>query len=121
MSVTAVLSVPSIEPELPFWAALGFSPSVTVPRGDVLGFAILTDGCAEVMLQSGDSLADDVPEVAPGLGQTLLYVHVPDLDAAATAVSGAPVAVERRTTFYGAHELGVRTPSGHVVLLSQHG
>ena len=118
--ITTVLSVPSIEAELPFWTSLGFEVTATVPQEDVLGFCILVRASITVMLQSAASLAADVPAVAPGLGGTLLYVDVPDLDAAVAAVPDAPVVVPRRTTFYGADEIGVRTPSGHVLLLSHH-
>lgn len=118
--ITPVLAVPDLAAELPFWAALGFEATVTVPHGDGLGFAILGNGTLELMLQSRASLADDIAGAAEGLGSAMLYVDVPDLGAAAAAVEGAPVVVPRRTTFYGAHELGVRTPGGHVVLFSQH-
>lgn len=120
MKLTPILAVPALEPEIPFFEALGFQVVDTVPLGDVLGFAILVRDDLRLMLQSQASLGDDLPAVAPGLGGSLLYVDVPSLDTAAAALAKAPVVVPRRTTFYGAEEIGFRSPAGHVVLLSQH-
>jgi hypothetical protein len=35
------------------------------------------------------------------------------------ALAGYPVAMPRRTTFYGMHEFGVREPGGHWVTFAQ--
>ena len=44
-----------------------------------------------------------------------------DLEAAWELTAGAPVVVERRKTFYGADEFGVREPAGNVVMFSKQG
>lgn len=121
--ITAVLVVPTVEPSLPFWeTALGFARVAEVPHGEALGFAMLVRDGVEVMLQSEASVRDDlqVPPGAPVSGtSTALFIEVSDLDAVATAVADYPVVVPRRTTFYGMHELGVREPGGHLVMLAQ--
>lgn len=50
---------------------------------------------------------------------TALYIEVNDLDAIEELVAGAPVVINRRKTFYGAEELGVREPAGNVVTFSK--
>lgn len=118
-----VLVVPAIEPSLEFFRQrLGFKVTIEVPHGDALGFAALEKDGIEVMLQTRESIRADMPGVAgAGAGEkTFLYVEVADLDAAIAAVAGAPVVLERRRAFYGADEIAVREPGGHVVCLAAH-
>ena len=119
LKITPILDVGSIEAEMPFWVdRLGFECVAQVPDGDTIGFAILKKDGSELMLQSTRSLKADLG-TAPG-GSALVYVCVPDLDEAEQAVGGAEIVVPRRKTFYGAHEIWVRSPGGHVVGLSQY-
>lgn len=121
--ITAVLPVPSVEDSLPFWEAVGMARTVEVPHGDALGFVILAGHGVELMLQSHLSIADDMPSLAGEAidAKTLLFIEVEDIDAIARALAGQPLAFERRTTFYGATEVGYRTPGGHVVTFAQFG
>ena len=82
-AVTPVLAVAAIEPVLPFWQALGFELTVQVPHGDAIGFAILSDGELQLMYQTYDSIAGDVPAIAVEArkGPTLLFVKVTDMKA----------------------------------------
>jgi len=121
--ITAVLPVASVEASLPFWEAVGLARTVEVPHGDVLGFVILAGHGLELMLQSHASIADDVPAIAAEAadGKTLLFIEVEDIDAIERALAGQPLAFPRRTTFYGATEVGYREPGGHVVTFAQFG
>lgn len=118
---TAVLCVEEIEPVLPFWMdRLGFEKTAEVPHGDRLGFVILQRGGVEIMYQTRDSVAEDVPLLAgTPMGGTLLFVQVDDLDEVARALDGIEPVVPRRKTFYGADELIVREPAGNVVTFAQ--
>jgi uncharacterized glyoxalase superfamily protein PhnB len=122
--LSPVLVVDAIEPALPFWTGrLGFAVTVQVPLAEGrpdLGFAILQQGAVEVMLQTRASVAGDVPALAKEPNRATLYVEVADIEAVARAVQGLEIVVPRRTTFYGADEIGVRAPGGHVVLFAQH-
>ncbi len=120
-SISPVLPVAAIEPVLPFWRALGFTALVEVPHGDALGFVLLSDGRNQLMYQTYDSIADDVPALAEAAraGPTFLFVKVDDLDAVEAATAGAPVVFARRQTFYGATEIGLREPGGHYVTFAQ--
>lgn len=120
--LTPILTVPAIEPALPFWVdALGFEKTVQVPHEDALGFVILVKEELEVMLQSVASMEADVPAVAPRPGGSILFIEVDDLAAVEDAVSGYELLVPRRTTFYGADEIFVREPGGNVVGFAEFG
>lgn len=119
--ITAVLPVAAIEPSLPFWEAVGLTRTVEVPHGDALGFVILAGRELEVMLQTHASIADDMPSLAEAArqGPTFLFIEVDDIDAIERALAGRELAFPRRTTFYGATEVGYREPGGHFVTFAQ--
>ena len=119
--LTPIIVVDSLEDALPFWTdRLAFEVTVTVPHEDRLGFAILERGDVQIMYQSRDSVAADLPPLADEVaGQTaVLFVEVDgldELDAVGDALEGADVIVPRRSTFYGMDEIFVRAPCGTVV------
>ena len=119
--LTPVLSVDEIEPSLPFWIdRLGFELTVEVPEGDRLGFVILKKGEVEVMYQTRESIRNDVPSLADTpTGGSFLFIEVDDLDTVESALEGIAPVVPRRMTFYGADELIVREPGGHVVTFAK--
>jgi uncharacterized glyoxalase superfamily protein PhnB len=118
--LTPVLVVDQVEPCAAFWTgALGFERTTEVPHGGELGFVMLQREAVEIMYQSRASVAADLPALAEGVHRTVLYIEVADLDAVAAAVAGAEVVQERRTTFYGMMEIGVREPGGNVVIFAQ--
>ncbi len=121
--LTPVLMVDSIEEQLPFWCErLGFEAGVQVPHEDAIGFAILTSGSAELMLQSRASVAADVPAMATGAqgmptGGLFIESERP-IDEILPALEGLDQVMPRRTTFYGADEVVVRAPDGSVVVVA---
>jgi hypothetical protein len=117
MKITPVLYMDRIEPSLEVWVdRLGFAKTVEVPDGDALGFVILQNGAAELMLQTRASLAADLPALAeyarPVCG---IFIEVDDFDDLLRRVEGLPVVVPVRTTFYGMKEIVVREPGGNLV------
>jgi len=121
--ITAVLIVEEIEPALPFWERFGFERGPEVPHGDRLGFIILQRDGVEVMYQSRASVAADVPALADTpAGGTALFIVVDDIDAIEEMVGDLPLVLPRRTTFYGATEIGLREPAGNnIVTFAQFG
>lgn len=118
MKITAVLIVEAIEPCLAFWMGrLGFEKTVEVPEGDRLAFAILQKGGTELMFQTRESVAKDVPQMVPGLtGQGIgLFIEVPDFDDLLAKVAGLQVVMPERLAFYGMREIVVREPGGFAV------
>lgn len=119
---TPVLFVDAIEPSLDFWRdRLGFQLTAEVPEGDALGFVILQKDAVEVMLQTIASVEADAPAYARHFhaDKTWLFVEVEDIEQTATALQGCEIVLERRTTFYGATEIGYREPGGHFVTFAQ--
>lgn len=115
--LTPILYVDAIEPALPFWTErLGFTKTVEVPQGDRLGFVILQKDGVEVMYQTRASVEADVPAVAETpMGGSILFLEVDALEPLLAQLEGVPVVVPRRRTFYGADEIFVREPGGHLV------
>jgi len=122
--ITPVLFAEEIEACVQFWVErLGFAKVAEVPEGDKLAFAMLQKGGVEIMYQSYASAAKDVPDVAELVrrGPAFLYVEVENLDETIKALEGAEIVIPVRTTFYGAREIGVQDPAGHVVTFAQFG
>lgn len=120
--LTPILYVDAIEPCLPFWTErLGFTRTVEVPHQGKLGFVILARNDLELMYQTWDSAAADVAgAVTRTSGRSAaLYLEVDDLDSVEEAVRGAEVVHPRRKAFYGATEIFVREPGGHVIGFAQ--
>ncbi len=120
--LTPILFVDAIEPCLPFWTErLGFSKTVEVPHQDRLGFVILVRDGVELMYQTWDSAAADVAGAATRTQgrSAALYLEVENLDEIERAMRGAEIVHPRRKAFYGATEIFVREPGGHVIGFAQ--
>jgi catechol 2,3-dioxygenase-like lactoylglutathione lyase family enzyme len=119
-SLAPILLVDSIEPSLPFWTeGLGFAVTTAVPETGPLVFAIVARDGIEVMLQTRASATEDLGDVVP-TGPSVVYVTVGALGPVLAALGEVDIAVQRRTTFYGADEIFVRDPGGHLVGLAAH-
>lgn len=121
--LTPVLYVDEIEPCLPFWTErLGFEVTGTVPEGDRTGFAMLERDGVEIMYQTRASMENDVARLADRpVGSAFLFLEVEDLDAVEAALAGVEKVVPRRTTEYGATEVGVLEPGGNAVVFAEFG
>lgn len=119
--ITPVLFVKEIEPVLSFWVdKLGFTKTIEVPHGKKLGFVSLQKGSTEVMYQSYDSVAEDMPLIAETRkGPTFLYIEVDNLDAVLDTLKSEKVVQPERTAFYGMREIGYQEPGGHFVTFAQ--
>lgn len=119
--LSPVLVVDAIEPVLPLWEQrLGFERTVEVPHEERLGFVILKRHAVEVMYQTRDSVAADVPQLADRpVGAAAIFIEVEDLDSIEESLEGVEPVVPRRKTFYGADELIIRDPAGHVVTFAE--
>jgi uncharacterized glyoxalase superfamily protein PhnB len=120
--ITPVLFAEKVEPCVTFWVErLGFQKTVEVPEGGKLGFAILKKDNVELMYQSYASAEKDVASISHLVrkGPTFLYVEVGNLDEIIAAVRDAEIVIPVRTTFYGASEIGVMDPAGHLITFAQ--
>jgi len=114
---TPLLRVERVEPSLPFWVdRLGFHKVTEVMEGNSLGFVILTKGHVEIMLQSRESLAKDLPALAVGaMAPAVVYMGVTNLEEISAKLAPSEIIVPRRTTYYGMEEIWAREPGGHVI------
>jgi uncharacterized glyoxalase superfamily protein PhnB len=122
--ITPVLFAEEIEPCLKFWVErLGFGKTIDVPDGNKLAFAILQKGGVELMYQTYASAEKDVSGIQPEVrkGPSFLYVEVENLEQIITAMKGTEVVMPVRTTFYGAKEIGIKDPAGHIITFAQLG
>lgn len=122
--LTPILYVDAIEPCLPFWVdRLGFTKTVEVPHEDAIGFVILARDGLELMYQTWASAAADIADATKHTKgrSAALYIEVENLDQVEQALRGADVVHPRRKAFYGATEIFVREPGGHVVGFAQMG
>ncbi len=120
--LTPVLYVDKIEPCLPFWKEkLGFEQVMEVKEGDELGFVYLHKDGVSIMYQSKASLKKDLPNHADDIGRPtgLLYIYVNDFDDIEKRLEGVKIEVPKRETFYGATEIFVREPAGHLIAFAK--
>lgn len=121
MKITAVLFVPSVEEALEFWIdRIGFEKTVEIPHGDHIGFAILVNDGAELMLQSYSSAEADAPSLgeAARTSRSSLFIEVPEIQDVVRRLKGFMVTMPLRDTFYGMREIGVTAPGGHTVVFA---
>jgi uncharacterized glyoxalase superfamily protein PhnB len=120
--ITALLLVDEVESCVKFWKErLGFDVAIEVPEGDRIGFVSLQKAGVELMYQSYASVEKDSSFLAQGYakGPTFLYIEVDSLEDVIAATKGATVVMPERQTFYGAREIGVKDPAGHVLTFAQ--
>ena len=118
--LTTLFVVDRIEACLPQWEGLGFSIVDRVPESGPAVFVILHGAAGNVMLQTRESLAEDLPDIAARRPGSLLYAEVASLAEARKALHGATVIIAERKTFYGATESWVELEGGIFLGLSQH-
>ena len=119
---TSVLMVDKIEPSIPFFCErLGFEMTVSIPEGESLGFAILVRDEVELMLQTHSSVKAENPKVAKMLDKSIqmLYLEVEGLADIERALEGVELDIPKKTTFYGATEIGVREPGGNLLVFAE--
>src|SRR5215475_2090078 len=120
---TPILHVKAVEPSLKFWTErFGFHKTVEVPEGDHVGFVALENDAVEIMYQTYSGMqADPSNPLAKAVekGPSFLFMEVPDIKAAETALKGADIVQPIHDTFYGSKEIVVREPGGHFVIFAQ--
>jgi uncharacterized glyoxalase superfamily protein PhnB len=122
--ITPILFAEEIEPCLQFWIErLSFEKTIDVPDGNKLSFAILQKGAVELMYQTYSSAEKEITTISSEVrkGPSFLYVEVDHLDEVISVLKGVDVAMPIRTTLYGAKEIGVKDPAGHVVIFAELG
>lgn len=114
------LMVTDVDAATSFYEALGFRRVSRVPKeGGTGNWAMLTGGDAQLMLQSIESIADDLPVVGKDRsmgGAWVNYLTVSALDEVRDALpEEATVVVDIRETFYGSREFYIADPDGYII------
>jgi hypothetical protein len=118
--LTTLLVVDRIETCLPSWEKLGYAVVARVPEKGEAGFVMLQGKAGELMLQTRQSLADDLPAIAERRPHYALYADVASLTEAKKALPDAKVIVSERKTFYGAKEAWLELEGGVFLGLAEH-
>jgi hypothetical protein len=119
MKATPILVVDNVEASRQFFCErLGYAVIVEVPHGDTVGFSLLQNDGAEIMLQTRSSIAADMASLSTESFRSIVYIDVPDVVELADTLDDVEELVPLRTTFYGAIERFVREPGGNVIGLS---
>jgi len=128
--ITTNLIVPSVNDSLDFYERiLGFSLVMGVPvgsqeivtsrnEGTPLAFAIIKRDDVELMLQSRQSLSQELPafKQQPSGGSVTLYFRVADVHGLYESIRRkAKILKDLHTTFYGTEEFYILDSSGYVL------
>jgi catechol 2,3-dioxygenase-like lactoylglutathione lyase family enzyme len=123
--VTTTILTDDVDACVAFWTErLDFEQTMAVPAqqpGESGNqFAAVSNGRHELMFQTFKSTEEDLPGMYKPTDERsfMLYVEVPDLDAAIERMEGLEAAVSRRQTFYGADEIGYKDPCGVLIVLA---
>lgn len=101
---------------------LGFSLIASVPETGVYNWAMLMRDGITMMFQSLPSLQEDLPQLKITSKGSLgtFYIKVKGLDSLYTSLKEkADIAVDMRTTFYGAREFAVRDLDGYFLMFAE--
>lgn len=113
--VTPVLLTDDVDACIAFWEAFGLEAVMTLPGADGADFAILANADVELMYQTFASANADMPAAVEGVSRAVIYLEVDSLDAVLQQTSRLTVVKPLHTTDYGAREIYVRDPAGHLI------
>jgi len=120
---TPILHVKKVEPSVQFWTErFGFKTTIQVPEDDHIGFVALESGTIELMYQTYAGMKADAANPLAQLadqGPSFVFMEVSDINAVAEALKGTQVVQGIHDTAYGAKEIIVKEPGGHIVIFSQ--
>ena len=121
-----VIVVRDMQASLTFYRdQLGFTVEMMAPE-EAPSFASLKSGGAEIMLQTVEAMAEDIPEAVVSSAADgsigfsgVLYHEVDDFDAVTARIPADAVITRQRKAPYGMTETIVRDPSGYIVVIAQ--
>ena len=115
--------VNNISQTIAFYKLLGFSITMSVPEtGDDFVWVMMANGAVNIMFQTFDSLADDLPEISrQDGGSLLLYINLKNIREFFNRISGQVTVLKGlETTFYGATEFSIKDNNGYVLTFAEH-
>ena len=94
----------------------------SVPEKGIFNWAMVQRENVTMMFQTLKSIQEDLPSLKLKTGTSVgtFYIKVKQLDVLLKSVTGKlEMAVELRTTFYGAREFAVRDPDGYILMFAE--
>lgn len=120
--LTPNLMVEKVNTSLEFYKMhLDAEVILTVPTLGEFDFAILQIGETELMLQSRNSLSEEIPDFQDRTtgGSFTLYFEVEDIEACYKNLRGRVEMVQDiHETFYGTREFSFKDPNSYIIALS---
>jgi uncharacterized glyoxalase superfamily protein PhnB len=121
-SLTPNIFTHDMKASMTFYKILGFTITMQVPEeGDNLVWANLSAGGINIMLQSFESLGEDLPEISrTNGGSLLLYIKLKGIRPFFELIKEQVTIVKGlETTFYGATEFSVKDNNGYVLTFAE--
>lgn len=120
-TMTPNLFVADIESSMAFYEKIGFTKVMNVPDDPPYVWVMMTCDSVTIMLQSMDSLGDDLPEVSrhPG-GALLLYIKLKKIRDFFDRISPSVHVVKGLgKSFYGATEFTIQDPDSFLLTFAE--
>jgi catechol 2,3-dioxygenase-like lactoylglutathione lyase family enzyme len=129
IGVTPVLLVERIEPVVALWeGGLGLTRTAMVEHEGRMGFVMYAGEGWSLMYQTWASALADIGAESDAARQALenmrgdrqaVFVKVSDIAEVEARLAGLPLVMPRRTTFYGATEIAIQDPAGHLITFAE--
>ena len=106
-----------------FYKLLGFEVTMSVPEsGEELVWAMMSSGSVTVMLQTYESLGNDLPAISrKDGGSLLLYINLKNIREFFEQVKDkVTVLAGLEKTFYGATEFSILDNNNYVLTFAEH-
>ncbi|MBX7183442.1 MAG: VOC family protein [Bacteroidia bacterium] len=121
-TITPNLFVKDLSKSLIFYQNLGFSVVNRVPEEGDPVWAMLKCGEVVIMLQSLDSLGEELPEIKRSRGGALLlYIQIKGIRTFFDKLQAQPIPILKglEKTFYGATEFSIADPDDFVLTFAE--
>lgn len=124
LSLSPNIFVKDIQATIEFYSILGFELTMSVPAENStdLVWAMLSNGAVNIMLQTYDSLGNDLPQISrKDGGSLLLYINVKNIQAYFDSIQHQVLVLkELNKTFYGATEFAIADINNYVLVFAEH-
>lgn len=122
-SLAPNIFVSSMAQTIAFYKLLGFEVTMSVPEsGEELVWAMMSSGSVTVMLQTYESLGNDLPAISrKDGGSLLLYINLKNIREFFEQVKDkVTVLAGLEKTFYGATEFSILDNNNYVLTFAEH-
>ncbi|RFZ83018.1 glyoxalase [Mucilaginibacter terrenus] len=123
-SLSPNIFVTDINASVAFYQTLGFELTMSVPEdGTDLVWAMLSHGGVTIMLQTYESLGEDLPQISrTDGGSLLLYIILKDINSYFEQIKDKVTVLKGlEKTFYGATEFSILDNNNYVITFAEHG